>query len=108
MEILDRLKDPNEKDLIYFGDLIHEFKKTEVGVLIEQVIMNKILNELAVKGKDEDAAEVLGKLRGFRDVLSEIESFEIARNNAIKSKKKKRTKKKEEWVDTNEEPTMEG
>ena len=102
MTIQERCYRFDDEDKVYLGNIITNFKGTEMYDLLLAVTTNIIMAELANQSDAKESSESqLGRLKGVRSVITAFDTYEAFRDMVMRA-----IKEKDSEVIPTEEPVI--
>ena len=96
LTIEERLVRQEPQDVIFFGDLAEtHFKRSGLSTILGALSKGRTAQKLRAKMNGESADYILGSLKGYEQIISDIEDLMIERDNLKVERKATRKKKKE-------------
>ncbi len=87
MTIKERITRFNDEDMVYIGNIVTNFKGTEMSDLLSVVTDQQIMAELSDIGTKENSDKRIGRLEGIRMVMLALENYELFKEQVLARKK---------------------
>ncbi len=83
MTISERIKRFNDEDMVVIGNIVSNFKGTEMNELLSVVTDQQIMAELSDIGTKENSDKRIGRLEGIRMVMVAFETYENFKDQVL-------------------------
>ena len=93
MTIKERIARFNDEDMVVIGNLVTNFRGTEMSDLFSVVTEQQIMAELSDIGTKENSDKRIGRLEGIRMVMLCFENYENFKDQVLARKKEEEKEK---------------